>query len=177
MGDSCRLLLTFVSAKPCAETPPQWFYFYFNKLCRPIRLASWLLDTAKVKHANVKKRILVVEDHSDTLEILAHQLGFLGYDLAVAKDGIEAVDLAGSEGPDLIIMDIMLPKMDGFEATAQIRNNPTTRSIPILAATAKAMPGDRERCLRAGCDGYLAKPFSHIELGQAIDEVLKKQSS
>jgi two-component system cell cycle response regulator DivK len=125
----------------------------------------------------VKKRILVVEDHSDTLEILAHQLGFLGYELAVARDGIEAVDLAGSERPDLIIMDIMLPKMDGFEATFQIRNNPATQSIPILAATAKAMPGDRERCLRAGCDGYLAKPFSHVELGQAIDELLTKRSS
>ena len=108
---------------------------------------------------------------------MAYQLGFLGYEMAVARDGVEAVDLAGSARPDLIIMDIMLPKMDGFEATSQIRNNPKTRSIPILAATAKAMPGDRERCLQAGCDGYLAKPFSHLELGQAIDELLKKKSS
>lgn len=170
-------MLTFVTARRYAETAQQWFCFYINKLCLQICLASWLLDTVKVKHANVKKRILIVEDHSDTLEIMAYQLGFLGYEMAVARDGVEAVDLAGSARPDLIIMDIMLPKMDGFEATSQIRNNPKTRSIPILAATAKAMPGDRERCLQAGCDGYLAKPFSHLELGQAIDELLKKKSS
>ncbi|MGH7826879.1 MAG: response regulator, partial [Candidatus Binatia bacterium] len=67
-----------------------------------------------------------------------------------------------------------LPTMNGFEAIAKIRSSPKTRFIPILAATAKAMPGDRELCLKAGCDGYLAKPFSHVELGQAIEELLKK---
>lgn len=125
----------------------------------------------------MKKRILVAEDHTDTLEILTHQLKFLGYELTIARNGLEAVALAESEHPDLIIMDLMLPKMDGLQATSQIRNNPGTQSIPILAATAKAMPGDREHCLKAGCDGYLAKPFSHIELGHAIEEILQKQSS
>jgi two-component system cell cycle response regulator DivK len=125
----------------------------------------------------VKKKVLIVEDHSDTVEILARQLEFLGYEPTVARDGIEAVELAGSENPDLIIMDIMLPKMNGFEATLQIRNNARTRSIPILAATARALPGDRDRCLGAGCDGYLAKPFSHVELGVAIAEILEKPSS
>jgi two-component system, cell cycle response regulator DivK len=121
----------------------------------------------------MKKKILIVEDHGDTREVLEHQLEFLGYQATIAKNGVEAVELAGSENPDLIIMDIMLPKMNGIDATVQIRNNPKTRSIPILAATAKAMPGDREKCLSAGFDGYLAKPFTHVELGLAIDELLK----
>jgi CheY-like chemotaxis protein len=123
----------------------------------------------------VKKRILLVEDHTDTLDVLKNQLTFLGYEATIAKNGVEAVSLAESENPDLIVMDIMLPKMNGFEATAQIRHNPKTKSIPILAATAKAMPGDRERCLSAGFDGYLAKPFTHIELGHAIAQILNKR--
>jgi CheY-like chemotaxis protein len=120
------------------------------------------------------KRILLAEDSSVTLKILAHQLKFLGYQPVIAKNGAEAVELAGSENPALIIMDIMLPEMDGFEATSQIRNDPRTQFIPILAATAKAMPGDREKCLRAGFDGYIAKPFTYKALGQAIDKMLKK---
>lgn len=122
----------------------------------------------------MKKLILLVEDHTDTLDVLKNELTFLGYDTAIAKNGIEAVSLSESENPDLIIMDIMLPKMNGFEATAQIRHNPKTKSIPILAATAKAMPGDREKCLNAGFDGYLAKPFTHVELGHAIAQILNK---
>jgi two-component system cell cycle response regulator DivK len=124
----------------------------------------------------VKKKILIVEDHGDTREVLEHQLEFLGYEATIAKNGLEAVELAGSENPDLIIMDIMLPKMNGIDATLQIRSNPKTRSIPILAATAKAMPGDREKCLGAGCDGYLAKPFTHVELGLAIEELVNESS-
>ena len=116
-----------------------------------------------------------MEDNNDALEIFAHALNFLGYETTFARNGIEAVDLAGTENPDLIMMDIMLPKMNGFEATSQIRNNPKTRFIPILAATARALPGDREKCLRAGCDGYLAKPFTHKELGHAIERLLNKR--
>ena len=123
----------------------------------------------------MKKRILLVEDNKDALEIFAHALNFLGYETTIAKNGTEAVDLAGTENPDLIMMDIMLPKMNGFEATAQLRNNPKTQFIPILAATAMALPGDREKCLRAGCDGYLAKPFTHKELGFAIERLLEKR--
>ncbi|MGH7826953.1 MAG: response regulator [Candidatus Binatia bacterium] len=125
----------------------------------------------------MKKRILLVEDHIDTLDVLKNELAFLGYETTTAQNGLEAVDLAEAEHPDLIIMDIMLPKMNGFEAIAQIQSNPNTQSIPILAATAKAMPGDREKCLKAGFDGYLAKPFSHVELGHAIEKLLKKPLS
>ncbi|MGH8544694.1 MAG: response regulator [Gammaproteobacteria bacterium] len=125
----------------------------------------------------MKKRILVVEDHRDTLEVLEYELEFLGYETLVATNGFEAVELAGSENPDLIIMDMMLPKLNGLEATFQIRSNPKTQFIPILAATAKAMPGDREVFLKAGCAGYIAKPFSHVELGQAIEKILCKIES
>jgi CheY-like chemotaxis protein len=141
-------------------------------------LVAYLSSRLKKQKASVLvKKILIVEDHGDTLEVLEHQLEFLGYATAIAKNGLEAVELAGSENPDLIIMDVMLPKMNGFDATFQIRNNPKTRSIPILAATAKAMPGDREKCLTAGFDDYLAKPFTHIELGHAIDGLLNKGSA
>jgi CheY-like chemotaxis protein len=125
----------------------------------------------------MKKRVLIVEDDNDTVGVLEHELKFLGYEPMIAKNGLEAIELAGSERPDLIIMDMMLPKLNGFQAAVQIRNDPQTRFIPILAATAKALPGDREECLRAGCDDYLAKPFTHKELGHAIEKALKKRLS
>ena len=125
----------------------------------------------------MKKRILLVEDNSDTVAIISHALNFLGYETSIANDGIEAVELARSENPDVIIMDMMLPKMNGFEATSKIRNDPKTELVPILATTAMAMPGDREKCLKAGCDGYLAKPFTYRDLGHAIEKLLKKRLS
>ena len=125
----------------------------------------------------MKKRILLVEDNSDTVVIISHALNFLGYETTVANNGIEAVDLAASENPDLIIMDMMLPKMNGFEATAKIRNHPKTECVPIVAMTAMAMPGDRDKCLKAGCDDYLAKPFTYQELGHAIEKLLGKEVS
>jgi CheY-like chemotaxis protein len=124
----------------------------------------------------VKKRILLVEDHTDTAVVLKNQLAFLGYETTTAKNGLEAVDLAGSENLDLIVMDIRMPEMDGFDAMMKIRNNPKTQSIPIVAATAQAMPGEREKCLTAGFDDYLAKPFTHVELGYAIEQLLRKRS-
>ena len=77
--------------------------------------------------------------------------------------------------PDLIVMDIIMPKMDGLQAATQIRQNSKTQAIPILAATAMAMPGDREKCLAGGCDGYIAKPFTYRELGAAIQKLLDKR--
>ncbi|MFQ5916552.1 MAG: response regulator [Candidatus Binatia bacterium] len=122
----------------------------------------------------MKTRILLVEDNPATMEVMQQELEILGYDVAVARDGAEAVEMANSELPDLIIMDILMPKMDGSEATEQIRKNPKTKAIPILAATAKALPEDRERCLASGCNDYIAKPFSYKELQDAIEKLLKK---
>jgi two-component system, cell cycle response regulator DivK len=121
----------------------------------------------------VKKHILVAEDIEDLAELYCYQLESLGFDVTVAKNGLEAMELAPLLRPDLIIMDIRMPKMDGLEAARKIRENPATRDIPILAATAKALEGDKEKCLAAGCDGYIAKAFTHRELGAAIEAVLK----
>jgi len=103
-------------------------------------------------------------------------LEFLGYAVTVAGDGNEAVEMAASQLPDLIVMDILLPNVNGLEAASRIRNNPKTRVIPILAATALAMPGDMEKCLESGCDAYLAKPFTPKQLAAAIEKLLKDRS-
>ena len=121
----------------------------------------------------MKRKILLVEDNPATVDVILKELEFLGYESIVAEDGKEGVDKAASQMPDLIIMDISLPKMDGLEATSMIRKNPKTKSIPVLAATARALPGDKEKCLQAGCDDYIAKPFTHRELGAAIKKLLK----
>ncbi|OGP45899.1 MAG: hypothetical protein A2X89_04045 [Deltaproteobacteria bacterium GWD2_55_8] len=125
----------------------------------------------------MKKRVLLAEDHPGTIEVMQMELEVLGYDVTVAQDGQEAVQKATAEPPDLIVMDILMPKMNGFQATARIRQNPRTKDIPILAATALARPGDREKCLESGCDGYIAKPFTHKQLGAAIDRLIEAQSN
>ena len=122
----------------------------------------------------MKKRILLVEDHPGTIEVMQQELEVLGYEVTVAENGVKGVEMATSESPDLIVMDIIMPKMDGLQATSQIRKNPKTKDIPILAATALARPGDREKCLEGGCDGYIAKPFTHKQLGVAIEKLFEK---
>lgn len=121
----------------------------------------------------MKKRVLLAEDHPETAEVMQQELEVLGYDVVVAMDGQEAVEKASAEAPDLIVMDMLMPKMDGFQATAHIRQDPRTKDIPILAATALARPGDREKCLESGCNGYIAKPFTHRQLGAAIDRLFE----
>lgn len=125
---------------------------------------------------NAKRRILLAEDHPGTIEVMQTELQVLGYEVVVAQDGQEAVEKAATESPDLIVMDIIMPKMDGFQATACIRENPRTKDIPILAATALARPGDREKCLESGCNGYIAKPFTHRQLGAAIDKLFEARA-
>lgn len=123
----------------------------------------------------IRKRVLLVEDHPDTSELIRHELSFGGYDVLIAEDGREAVS-ASLLLPDIIIMDMRLPKMNGFEATKRIKENPKTASIPVLAATALNGPGDRDRCFAAGCDDYIAKPFTHKELLSALKNLLDKTS-
>jgi CheY-like chemotaxis protein len=121
----------------------------------------------------MQTRILLVEDDPGTVDVMQLELGFLGYEVTVAENGVEAVKMAISQLPDLIVMDIRLPKMDGLRAATLIRDNPKTGNIPILAATVNALAGDREKCLEAGCNDYIAKPFTHRELGAAIKRLLK----
>ncbi len=117
-------------------------------------------------------KILVVEDNSDMVDMLQMTLEHWGYDSIVAKNIKEAVDMADYQLPDLILLDISLPEMDGFEAARQIRQNPKTHSTPILAVTAKVFPKDREECLRKGCNDHLAKPFTLEELASKIEKLL-----
>ena len=121
--------------------------------------------------------ILVVEDNEATLNLMQTQLTLLGYRVTTAKNGAEAVAIAIAELPDLILMDIQMPVMNGCQATAQIRKEPKTQSTPILAATAKAMSGDTQKCLDSGCNEYIAKPFTHRQLQIAVEKLLCKPSN
>lgn len=120
----------------------------------------------------MKKQVLLVEDNSVTVDVMRMELEFLGYEVAVARNGLEAVEIATLQVPDLIVMDIHMPKMDGLQAASTLRGNPKTQAVPILAATAKALPGEKEKCLASGCNDYLAKPFTHRELSAAIKKLL-----
>jgi len=117
-------------------------------------------------------KILIVEDNSDMADMIQMTLDHWGYDSITAENGKEAVDMADYQLPDLVLLDIMLPNMDGFEAARLIRQNPKSHSISILAVTAKAFPKDREECLKNGCNDYLAKPFTLEELASKIEKLL-----
>jgi len=110
------------------------------------------------------KRILVVEDREDNRQILRDLLGNTGYELVEALDGVQALAAVAKQRPDLILMDIQLPIMDGYEATRRIRSNPDNKSIPIIAITSYALSGDEGKALAAGCDAYVAKPYSPRQL-------------
>jgi two-component system, cell cycle response regulator DivK len=118
------------------------------------------------------KRILLVEDTEDNRQIVRDLVTSAGYELLEAADGSEGLFLAEREKPDLILMDIQLPRMDGYEVTRRIKANPELKHIPIIAVTSYALSGDEEKTRAAGCDGYIAKPFSPRELLKKIDELL-----
>ena len=117
------------------------------------------------------KRILVVEDHDDNLALMRAALED-DYEVLVARDGREALEVAGRERPDLILMDLSLPGMDGWEATHRLKADERLRGIPVIAVTAHAMRGDRERALEVGCDDYLAKPIALRSLYRMIESHL-----
>jgi len=123
----------------------------------------------------MKKKILIVEDNADLLQVLQLQLEDRGYETILASNGKQAVDFAAAQVPDLILMDIRMPEMDGFQATRLIRQNPKTRSIPIIAVTVLETH-ERELCLQSGCDDYIPKPFTFSLLFSHIDKLLMKSS-
>jgi two-component system, cell cycle response regulator DivK len=118
------------------------------------------------------KRILIVEDTEDNRQIMRDLLGHAGYDLIEAVDGEAGVAEAKRQQPDLILMDIQLPVLDGYEATRRIKADPETRHIPIIAVTSYALSGDETKTKAAGCDGYIAKPFSPRQLLAAVNGFL-----
>ena len=120
----------------------------------------------------MSKRILVVEDQEDNRQILRDLLGNAGYELIEAENGEEALAAVARQRPDLILMDIQLPVMDGYEATRQIRTNPGMKSVPIIAVTSYALAGDESKALAAGCDAYVSKPYSPRQLLAKVREHL-----
>ncbi len=115
------------------------------------------------------KTVLLVEDNDDNRIIYATALRYAGYRVLEAITGTEGVAHARNSKPDLILMDISVPELDGWEATAILKADPATHHIPIIAVTAHALPGDQERSIAVGCDGYLAKPITPAALLREVD--------
>ena len=121
-------------------------------------------------------KILLVEDNEMNRDMLSRRLTRKGFDVIVAVDGIECLSLAASERPDLILMDMSLPGMDGWEATRRVKAAPETNHIPIIALTAHAMSSDREKALEAGCDDYDTKPVELERLLGKIERLLESNA-
>ncbi len=120
----------------------------------------------------MSKRILVVEDHPDNRQIIRDVLSATDYEVAEAENGEEALVAVAKQRPDLILMDIQLPILDGYEATRRIKADPALRSIPIIAVTSYALSGEAEKAREAGCDDYVPKPYSPRELLAKIRQYL-----
>ena len=118
------------------------------------------------------KRILVVEDQEDNRQILRDLLGSAGYDLIEAENGEEAIAAVAKHRPDLILMDIQLPVMDGYEATRRLKADPEFKKIPVIVVTSYALSGDEGKAREAGCDAYVTKPYSPRLLLAKIKEFL-----
>src|SRR5262245_3109250 len=125
----------------------------------------------------MSKRILIVEDQEDNRRILHDVLSTVGYDLIEALNGEDGVKLAQSERPDLILMDIQLPGMDGYEAAHRIKGIAELKTTPIIAVTSYALSGDEAKARAAGCDGYIAKPFSPREVLAKVRKYLSDEAS
>ena len=123
----------------------------------------------------MKEKILIVEDNSVHMKLMEMTLRAKGYVLLKATSGEEAVDVAIRERPNLIIMDINLPGITGFEVSKKLRKNPVFNHTPIIAITAYAMKGDKERIIEAGCDAYLSKPIDTRELPGKVTEMLLRR--
>jgi len=122
-------------------------------------------------------KILLVEDNEMNRDMLSRRLGRKGYEVVVALDGAQGVELAQSELPDLILMDMSLPVLSGWDATKNLKTNPDTGSIPVIALTAYAMSTDRDQALQAGCDDYDTKPIELSRLLEKIEALLSRKPS
>lgn len=120
-------------------------------------------------------RILIVEDNMDTYELVRFILEKNGYETFLAMNGRDGVNAATKQMPDLIIMDLSMPEMDGWTATRLIKDNAQTSAIPLIALTAHALPGDRQRAFDAGCDEYITKPMDLLELLESVNDWIGKR--
>jgi CheY-like chemotaxis protein len=122
-------------------------------------------------------KVLLVEDNEESRDGLSRHLRRKGYEVLLAVDGRQGVDVARANGPELILMDMSLPVLDGWEAARQLKAGPETRGIPVIALTAHAMAGDREKALEAGCDDYDTKPIEFPRLLTKIESLLERKAS
>jgi CheY-like chemotaxis protein len=122
-------------------------------------------------------RILLVEDNEMNRDMLSRRLTRKGFEVVIAEDGQKGVDMTQSENPDLVLMDMSLPVVDGWEATRRLKASEATKHIPIIALTAHAMAGDREKTLKAGCDDYDTKPIELPRLLEKINALLNGKSN
>lgn len=121
-------------------------------------------------------RVIIVEDNEMSRDMLSKRLGRRGYEISIAIDGREGIEKTREEHPDLVLMDMNLPDVDGWEATKQLKADLETRNIPIIALTAHAMNGDREKSLNAGCDDYDSKPLNLSRLLHKMEKLLQRAS-
>src|SRR2546426_1005851 len=124
----------------------------------------------------IMAKILLVEDNEMNRDMLTRRLQRRGYEVVIAVDGAQALAMAQSESPALILMDISLPVLDGWETTRRLKMAPETKSIPVIALTACAMTGDREKCIEAGCDDFDTKPVEFSRLLGKIEMLLPKKT-
>ena len=132
--------------------------------------------TEEQKQRNAERAVLLVEDNLHNRRIFSGILTHFGFEVREATDGEEALEMVQADPPDLILMDLSLPVMDGWEATRRIKAIPELQHIPILALTAHAMSGDKERALKAGCDGYISKPISPTAVAAEVERILEDEA-
>lgn len=125
------------------------------------------------KKEGLPKKILIVDDNQDSRELAVKILKKVGYQMIEAADGEDALEKANTENPDLILMDISIPKIDGYEVTRRLKSQTSFKNTPIIALTAHAMKGDKEKAIEAGCEGYISKPIDIHELPNQIKSYLK----
>ncbi len=125
------------------------------------------------KKEGLPKKILIVDDNQDSRELAVKILKNVGYQMIEATDGEDALEKANTENPDIILMDISIPKIDGYEVTRRLKSQVSFKDTPIIALTAHAMKGDKEKAMEAGCEGYISKPIDIHELPNQIKSYLK----
>jgi len=125
------------------------------------------------REKDLPKKILIVDDNQDSRELVVKVLKNKGYEIVEATDGEEAIEKAVGERPDLIMLDISIPKLDGYEVTRRLKSQEQFKGTPIVALTAHAMKGDRAKALEAGCEGYISKPINIRELPDQVKSYIR----
>ena len=120
------------------------------------------------------KSILIVEDNQTNAQLLKDVLVIKGYEVFIVTNGDDALASMEASKPDLVLMDVQLPGMDGYEVTRKMRDNPETKELPVIAVTAYALKGDKEKAMDAGCDGYMSKPINTRELPKMVENLIGK---